>query len=363
MDALPIVCGKTGSWKDVGAMMRGRYAPGFALLDDGTTLLAGGWDAKAAAQSSAVIYDPATNALSPAGKLATARNFPAVAQLSKGFLFVGGFNDGLGSVRTADVFDSSTGKFSATGMMHEARELFSATALEDGRVLVVGGLSAAGLKVRTTAEIYDPATSKFELTTQKPVEPRFGHGAVWVPMWKRVFLVGGKTIGPNGDVGRTSAEWFDPATGAFALAGNMMTARDRPVVALLDETTILIAGGANPTDGSVASTELFDISKGTFSPGPPMNKRRMAHAAARLGDGKILIVGGWSDSESPAASTAQAEIFDPTDRSFTLLPPLGDARHDAAAIAVLGCSVLVVGGIQVNGMMTTTPLSMERIDL
>lgn len=359
----PVTCAKSGAWTAVGALTRGRYAAGFAVLQGGRALVAGGWDAQLGAQGSAVFLDAASDALTPAGKLGTARNFPAVAPLPHGFLFAGGFNDSLGSVRAADVWDDTTQKLAPTGQLVEARELFTATALPDGRVLVAGGLSAAGLKVRTTAELYDPKTSAFTLAKGKPVEARFGQGALWVPKVGKVFLVGGKTIGPNGDVGRATAEWFDPATETFAIAGKMSAARDRPVVELLDDDTILVAGGANPTDKTLDSTELFSIAKGAFTAGPNMTTRRMAHAAARLVDGTIVVVGGWSDSSMPAASSASAELFDPIARKFVALPSLKEPRHDAAAIAVRDCSVVVLGGLRVEGMQTTTPLGVERLEL
>lgn len=360
-EAIP--CGVSGEWSVVATEERGRYAPGVALLPDGSALVAGGWDASHGAQSTAVRFDPSTNEVSSAGKLASARNFPAVAVLPDGLLFAGGFNDGAGSMTSADVWSFGGAKLSATGKMVEARELFSATGLPDGRALVVGGLSAVGLKVRTTAEIYDAATGAFALTTTAPVEPRFGQAALLVPEKNAVFLVGGKTIGPGGDIVRSSSEWFDLDTGTFSLAGEMATARDRPVILRIDAGHLLVAGGANGADGSLSSTEIFDLASGAFSSGPPMGTRRMAHSAAVLGDGKVVIVGGWSDSTSPAASTAAAEIFDPSSMTFSPLPAMADARHDAGAMAVAGCSVVVVGGIQVDGDVSKTPSTWERIDL
>jgi hypothetical protein len=66
---------------------------------------------------------------------------------------------------TAELFDPKTGTFAATGDMTGSRSGHSATLLSDGRVLIVGGLLIGGGSTQPgTAEIYDPATGKFNTT-------------------------------------------------------------------------------------------------------------------------------------------------------------------------------------------------------
>ena len=52
-------------------------------------------------------------------------------------LVVGG--DQWGSITSPEVWDPVTASFSPVGALAEARDLSTATLLEDGRVLVVGG--------------------------------------------------------------------------------------------------------------------------------------------------------------------------------------------------------------------------------
>jgi hypothetical protein len=54
--------------------------------------------------------------------------------------------------------DPGTGKWTRTGSMRLARQSFTATLLQDGRVLVAGGTDPP------VAEIYDPSTGKFSAT-------------------------------------------------------------------------------------------------------------------------------------------------------------------------------------------------------
>ncbi len=184
-----------------------------------------------------------------------------------------------------------------------------------------------------------------------------------MPSASRVLVVGGKTIGPNGDVFMPEAEWYDPAAKAFSAAGALAAARDRATASFLPDGRVLVAGGSNAADGPLASTEIFDPVTSTFAAGPSMQTSRMAHTATTLADGKIVVTGGYSDATDPGASTATAEVFDPAAMAFVPLSPLAEARHDHVAAPLGACGVLVAGGIQVDEQGTSTPLLLERIDL
>ena len=52
---------------------------------------------------------------------------------------------------------NTTGTFTATGMMSSARSMPTANLLENGQVLVAGGVGSASIAVGS-ADLYDPAT-------------------------------------------------------------------------------------------------------------------------------------------------------------------------------------------------------------
>ena len=56
-------------------------------------------------------------------------------------LVIGGGGEGYASSTSADLYDPATGKFSRTGSMKTGRWLHTATLLQDGRVLILGGRS------------------------------------------------------------------------------------------------------------------------------------------------------------------------------------------------------------------------------
>jgi hypothetical protein len=138
------------------------------LLMNGQVLFTGGEDL--GRSNSAELYDPVTGAFAATGSMAWRRVWHTLTLLPDGtVLTTGGETDSCGagfcmfagSVASAEIFDPSSGSFVATGSMTEARETHTATLLNDGRVLIAGGVSYGGIGAffggASTAEIYTPA--------------------------------------------------------------------------------------------------------------------------------------------------------------------------------------------------------------
>src|SRR5204862_1154964 len=118
---------------------------------------------------------------------------------------------GAQTLRTTDIFDPRDGAISAGPDLLDPREDFSATALLDGKVLFAGG--SAGSANLASAEVFDPATSKFS-TAGAMTTARHGHLAFLLPNNNRVLLVGGDAAG-------SSAELFIPWRGSFQPTGSL----------------------------------------------------------------------------------------------------------------------------------------------
>src|SRR5260370_23403559 len=120
--------------------------------------------------SSAEIYDPALHRFLPIAAMNERRDqFAAAAIGIDRVLIVGGINTLLVPLnvfpgpampwilRSAEIFNSGDGKFVMAPSMKYSRDEPTLTALENGKVLIVGGDSAA-------AELYDPASNTFSET-------------------------------------------------------------------------------------------------------------------------------------------------------------------------------------------------------
>ena len=116
------------------------------------------------------LYDPATSRArwTAAMHLTGLNNFPTQVALNDGrVLFAGGgdYEAMLGwrsTIAAAEIYESKTGKFTATGSMKEARAGAAGVLLEDGRVLIAGGVGDG--RDIASAEIWSPRTGKFTAT-------------------------------------------------------------------------------------------------------------------------------------------------------------------------------------------------------
>lgn len=159
----------TSAFAITGSMATPRASHQLTALVGGRALASGGYLGLGGAIeifATAEVYDPSTRAFSAAGMMTTSRTSHAAALLDDGRVLVtGGASDGMGkapdnlvtTVATAELFDPSTRTFSPTGTMATPRAGHTATRLQGGRVLVVGGAAVLGGPIASpSAEVYEP---------------------------------------------------------------------------------------------------------------------------------------------------------------------------------------------------------------
>ena len=332
------------------------------------TLTATTVDGSPPATSSAAITITA-HGFTATGSMSAARSEHTATLLQDGRVLVTG---GLGSnnavLATAELFDPTSGTFTSTGSMETPRRAHIATLLADGRVLITGGADATGNPL-SSAEIFDPATGTFS-TTGSMETTRSGHTATLLGDGK-VLVAGGDQfpiapVGPN-----ATAELFDPTTGIFTPTGSMQGQRTGHTATLLKDGKVLFVGGSafvfpgppffRGVWESVQTAALFDPGSGTFTPTGSLQSGRTAHTATLQNDGTVLVTGGksiinhqYGFSYDNALSTS--ERFDPAKGAFAPTGSMAIPRIGHSATLLSDGTVMVAGGTDGMKQLATTEI-------
>lgn len=333
----------SGRFSPTGSMSAARRTA--ALLADGRVLVLG----SAGTTASAEIYDPSNGSFTQTGAMAQPSYFNDAVTLQDGRVLV------TGDLAPPELFDPRSGTFESAGATPaDPREQAALVLLADGRVLMAGGWAGLGDPLATAA-LYEPApaTSAAPRPGPKPSGTFYPTGSPKVARGTgatatlladgRVLLAGG--IGAAGN-GLASAELFDPVSGTFSLTGSMSTPRGGHTATLLRDGRVLITGGARvpnyggPPPPTLASAELYDPATGRFSPTGSMRTAREFHTATLLADGRVLVTGGVAYQ----ATLASAEVYDPTTGRFTQTGPMATGRAFHTATLLTDGRVLVAGG-------------------
>jgi hypothetical protein len=126
--------------------------------------------------------------------------------------------------------------------------------------------------------------------------------------------------------------------------GTMSTGRSQHTATLLDDDTVLVAGGFIDASRTTGKAEIYDPEEFSFSPlTAAMTNARARHTATKLLDGRVLIVGGLASGGTVALATC--EIYDPDQQSFNATGELRHVRAYHTASLLPDGRVLVCGGL------------------
>jgi hypothetical protein len=317
------------------------------LLDEGPTTI----QAAIGSVNSSTTLTGTPSRFRLTGSLNIARDSHTATLLQDGkVLIVGGNVWGGGFAGTAELYDPNSGTFSKTGNLLTPCAYHTATLLNNGKVLIVGGDASdgfGGIIQLASAELYDPNSGTFSFTGSLNVGRTY-HSATLLNNGM-VLVTGGRNVA-NGEL--TDSELYDPSAGTFSTTGALNTARDSHTATLLNDGTVLIAGGEVYQSNTglyvpTANAEIYNPSTGTFTATGNLNAASSAHSATLLNSGKVLIAGGWGGG-SGAGGLSRTELYDPVARTFALSTSLSSPRQLFASTILSTGQVLLVGGYDNN---------------
>lgn len=141
-----------------------------------------------------------------------------------------------------------------------------------------------------------------------------------------------------------STEALSPGGGTWTPSGSLTTPRLYHTATLLQDGTVLVAGGYN-TSSTFASAERYYPASGTWVPAGTMATARAFHSATLLPSGKVLVVGGMRFPDNAVFNTT--ELYDPLTNSWSPGPSLTLGVRSSHVAVLLGTGkVLVAAGLQ-----------------
>ena len=275
----------------------------------------------------------------------------------------------------AELFDSSALSFSVIANRTTNRVRHTLTKLQDGKILISGGNF-------TTVEIYDPTAATFSNTGTMVQSLRSGNTSTLLSNGKVLVTGGYQTSAPTTSF--TTAELYDPTTGVFTSTGNMNYARQLHNATMLNDGTVLIAGGYdsqslkvsvaeiyNPTTGlftslsnsfcrstnnytavlltnknvliadtSIGYLQFFDIASNNCTIIQQTLRGISGFSIALLKDGKVILAGG----ETTSSYVRELKVFDPNTNTLSYLGNTSKARSRPIAVVLQDGRVLITAG-------------------
>jgi hypothetical protein len=335
----------------------------------GTALLVGGGGADGSSVSEVERFDPLTGELTVVGAV-LARDHAVQALIGAspprvvvvGGAVVGGVT-GMDGAKFIEVVDAR--RIERVDNTDMARVDLTATALTDGRVVVIGGrppgggpLGAAPLGDIDEVSPLPDTTLAVRKLGSALATPRSGHTATRLgdDVGAPVLIAGGENAA--GDP-IAAAELFKPLGGQLAdpelFKHDMKVPRRNHTAVLMPDGSVLFIGGFDTLDQPVKALELFSVDAGFVPVGElPDGAGLVDFAATTLPDGRILLTGGRTSPGGQAVNNAyivRLNFNQTVDVVST--DHLAVARAGHQAVALCDGTVLISGG-------TTVQLPAER---
>ncbi len=320
-DSVEIFDPASERWAPAAALPEPRSNHVAVLLDSGEVLVIGGGPNTPIAQplggpevmATVLRYDPVGNRWTGTGSLSTGRSHAQLVRTSGGRpMVIGGGSAAQFSpadcggapycgpfavpLSSSEIYDATSGTWTTAAPMSTARNSFTATALDDGRVVAAGGIDIKTSGFRSS-ELYDPVNDRWTAAPDLPGSFREHHAAALLGVGT-VLVVGGK----NPDVAPLrSVVAFDSAAQAWSQLQDLSAPRTVSLLVRLASGNVLSVGGFDQLaqlkgkPGNLTESLLFTPGASAAVMIGPLGTGRALHVGALLADGRVLVCGGVND--------------------------------------------------------------------
>ena len=297
------------TWANTTSMLEGRAFHHLITLNNNEVIAIGGFLLK-----SCELFNPASNSWRYTDSLETLKYFGDTATLLNDgrILIVGGYYFDQSTLQNiyfniCEIYDSITETWSLTDSLEEGRDGHTATLLNDGKVLVTGGIGNDSYL--NSCEIYDPITNQWS-SAANLLHARLRHSAVLLSDG-RVLVSGGVT--PDSTLGTQNCEIYDPDTDSWSEAGEMTVPRTSHKTLLLMDGTVLITGGSfEPEVWEIYDTKTLSIIYYDTLPIIVFDPE-----VELLTDGRVISMGGYTFEGMTVETSSKVLMYTPKVTSVT----------------------------------------------
>ena len=300
----------TQTWRPTNPLLAPMYGHFMEVLNSGEILAFGG------ATTVCQIFNPNTEEWRLTDSVPTLRNWNSgkYVKLNNNMIMIMGgvFWDftasPLKTLNNCEIFNPTTETWEVVSPLKYARSAFSATTLNDGRVLVSGGKN--GKTKYKYCEIYNPQTNSWTETDSLPYA-RSAHAQILLENGN-VLLIGGDTFDENGNqIEENFCAIFDIQTEKWIEIEGILKYRNSPAAFKITNNQIMLIGG-DLND----SWEIYDLEKqktvysdNFIVDGLDLHERNVL----QLTNKNIMVIGGlqWVNGTVPEINLSKrCFVFD-----------------------------------------------------
>lgn len=228
-----------------------------------------------------------------------------------------------------------------SGRLQWPRHQVRTVALDDGSVMVVGGVSS-----ESRDHSYSLMVERVYLDTQNKIRTE-----VLPPLPGKLNKVGSGEgfsgfsllhLGKNrvllaGGYNRKPALLYEPEKKAWRVLKNMSTERVEPAMALLSGGRVWVSGGKDGSNHNVPYTsEIWSPATQSWSPGPALPVAMSGHQAVLTPDRKFVLLAAGENSTVLAWQPGTPEVF--------IAAQLSVQRLNAGVLSLPNARLALVGG-------------------